>query len=139
MEGIQKTEWEGNVDETIYQGYVGWGHILKGPKSQAEKVKFNMIQLELRNTGRIVNRGQKKSKILTKVNGDLVGMDFSHIVIGIIQAQNKENTIWLFFLNQIMSYGLKESDNLKENKELDDWPDVGNYKRMFPSTIFFPF
>lgn len=50
-----------------------------------------MIKLELGNTRRFVSRA--KSKILTVVDGDLIGMDPSHIAIGILQAQNKENMI----------------------------------------------
>lgn len=50
-----------------------------------------MIKLEQGNTGRFVSR--EKSKILTVVDRDLVGMDSGHIAIGIIQTQNKENKI----------------------------------------------
>lgn len=61
MEGIQKAECKGNVDETVYdQGYVACGHIQKGSKSQAEKVNFNEIKLELGNCGRFVSRAKEQ-------------------------------------------------------------------------------
>ena len=66
-----------------------------------------MIKLELGNTGKFVNRA--KSKILTAVNRDLIGMDSSHVIIGIIHTQN-----------QVTSFGLKESDHLKEKNLMTD-------------------
>lgn len=56
MKGIQKVEWEGKTDGRSNKGYVGWNHMLKGSKSQAEKVKFNMMKLELGNPGWFVSR-----------------------------------------------------------------------------------
>lgn len=58
--------------------------MLKGSKSQAERVKFNMIKLGLRNPGRLVSRA--KAQYIDSSMGS------SHIAVGITQTQNENMT-----------------------------------------------